>query len=111
MSTDAVARKERFRQALCRYTVRPIVMAEAGETDELPAEFHIATVHKAAAAILRPLDPKMADLYERRAEAGIAGIASRYLQRTDTELRRGQWSGTFEDRPWFSTTVNFRHGT
>lgn len=81
-----------LRYGVQRYQYKPPVLSKATDSPEMPYEFHQLIVYRALEQMYLKLgSAQMSDIYRRRIDDAIKVLEKRYLDRIDSDIRRGQF--------------------
>jgi len=92
--TTVLRVEDKFRQMECRYFFKPAKLTNKTDTPQMPFEFHPLIVFKALEDIfVKSGNTALANHYAKRTAIEIKKAEKRYIQHTDINYRRGQFSG------------------
>lgn len=101
--TSVLRIEEKFRQMECRYFFKPEKLLNRTDTPQMPFEFHSLIVYKALEDIfIKSGNTSLASHYAVRVALEIKKAERRYIQHTDVNYRRGQFSSGGQASAWFN---------
>jgi len=81
-----------LRYAIGRYMYKPMILAEATDSPEMPYEFHQLIVYKALEEIYLKLSQmSLSETYRKRIADEIKSLEKRYCDHIDSHIVRGQF--------------------
>ena len=84
-----------LRHGVQRYMYKPKALAKETDSPELPYEFHQLIVYRALEQVyLKIGQAQMSQVYRKRIEDAMKDLQKRYLDRIDSNIRRGQFGST-----------------